>query len=199
MFEALAKSESAVAMQRDYTWRAKQAYQQALRLKPGWSEALAGMARVEELEGNPQRAAEYFQQSLQSMKGTESGDATCCHEAGLFYCRMKQFDLGVAALQRAVQIDPRNRTFAMNYGFALARAGRFEEGYTYFSRIMPPSDAAYQIAQMSQHLGDTERTKQFAAFALQQNPSHAQAQQLMARMEQPAVQQVQGIDAVPQQ
>lgn len=199
MYETLAKSAPDVAQQRDFTWRAKQAYQQALRIKPNWPTALAGLARVEELEGNPQKAAEQFQLSLQAVTGKDPSDAVACHEAGLFFGRIKQFDLSLAAMQKAVQFEPSNRTYAMNYGYTLARAGRYDEGYRYFSQMMNPSEAAFQIAQMSQHLGDSERTRQFAGFALQQNPAHAQAQQLIAKLDQPATQQVQNVEQTPNQ
>jgi tetratricopeptide (TPR) repeat protein len=201
MYEALARSEASnpntpnVAQQREMTWKAKQAYQQALRLKPNWAEALAGLARVQELEGNPQAATEHFQKAVQAAQSKE--DAVACHEAGLFYGRIKQFDLSIAAMLKANQLDPTNRTYAMNYGFALARAGRYEEGYTYFSKIMSPSDAATRMAQMSQHTGDLDRAKQYASFAVEQNPKNAQARELLTKLDQNAVQQAQGVEATP--
>ncbi|HQR07745.1 MAG TPA: hypothetical protein PLN21_13040 [Gemmatales bacterium] len=203
MYEALARSEATnpkapnVAQQREMTWKAKQAYQQALKLKPNWAEAQAGLARVEEMEGNPQAATEHFHQAVQAAQGKEPGDAVACHEAGLFYGRMKQFDLSIAALMKATQLEPTNRTYAMNYGFALARAGRYEEGYKYFSKIMSPSDAATRMAQMSQHTGDLDRAKQYANFALEQNPQNTQAREMLAKLDQPAVQQAQGLEATP--
>lgn len=200
MYEALAKSATETSKQHDFTWRAKQAYTQALRLRPDWPAAMAGLARVEELEGNPQNATEHFAKALQVATGKDPTDAIACHEAGLFFGRIKQFDKSIAAIQKAVQLDPNNRTFAMNYGYALARAGRYDDGYTYFSKIMNPSEAAFQIAQMSQHMGDVERTRQFAGFALQQNPGHVQAQQLLAKLDQPAtVQQAQDVTPAPNQ
>ncbi|MFT3879234.1 MAG: hypothetical protein QM703_06190 [Gemmatales bacterium] len=203
MYEALARSEStnpsstSIAQQRDMTWKAKQAYQQALRLKPNWAEALAGLGRVQELEGNPQGATEQFGLAVQAAQGKESGDAVACHEAGLFYGRMKQFDLSISAMLKATQLDPRNRTYAMNYGFALARSGRYEEGYQYFSKIMSPSDAATRMAQMSQHTGDLQRARQYVGFALEQNPQNTQAREMLTKLDQPAVQQAQGVEATP--
>jgi len=200
MYEALARSEAVspsantVAQQREMTWKAKQAYQQALRLKPNWAEALAGLARVEELESNPQKATEHFNLALQTAQTKD--DAVACHEAGLFYGRTKQFDQCIVAMQKATQLDPTNRTFAMNYGFALARSGRYDEGYTYFSKIMSPSDAATRLAQMSQHTGDVGRARQFANYAVEQNPQNAQARELLAKLDQPAVQQAQGVAPV---
>ena len=199
MYETLAKSTPEVAQQRDFTWRAKQAYQQALRLKPNWPAAIAGLGRVEEIEGNPRAAGEQFQLAVQLANSKEPGDAAACHEAGLFFGRVKQFDASIAAMTKAVQLDSSNRTYAMNYGFALARANRFDEGYLHFSKIMNPSEAAFQIALMTQHVGDVERTRQYASFALQQNPTHAQAQQLLAKLDQPAVQPTQSTEPTPNQ
>lgn len=203
MYEALARSEATnpntpnVAQQRDMTWKAKQAYQQALRLKPNWPEALAGLARVHELEDNPQAATEQFHLAVHSAQTKE--DAVACHQAGLFYGRLKQFELSIAAMLKASQLDPTNRTYAINYGFALARAGRYDEGYKYFSKIMSPSDAATRMAQMSQHTGDVDRARQFASFAVEQNPRNAQAREMLAKLDQPPVQQAQGVEATPHQ
>lgn len=192
MYENLAKSATNVTEQREMSWRAKQAYSQALRLKPGWPAAIAGLARVEENEGNVQGATQHFSQAMQNVTGKETTDASACHEAGLFFARIKQFDMSMAAMKRATELDPNNRTYAMNYGFTLARAGRYEEGYQYFSKIMNPSEAAFQMAQMARHVGDVERSRQFAGFALQQNPTNTQAQQFLAQLDQPAnIQQVQ--------
>ncbi|MBL8823360.1 MAG: hypothetical protein JNJ77_12280 [Planctomycetia bacterium] len=192
MYETLAKSATDVTEQRDKSWRAKQAYTQALRLKPGWPAAIAGLARVEEFEGNAQSASQHFSQAMQNVTGKDSTDAAACHEAGLFFARVKQFDLSLNAMKRAAELDPNNRTYAMNYGFTLARAGRYEEGYQYFSKIMNPSEAALQMAQMAKHVGDSERSRQYAGFALQQNPTNTQAQQFMAQLDQPAnIQQIQ--------
>jgi tetratricopeptide (TPR) repeat protein len=203
MYEALARSEAEnkssgnIARQRDLTWKAKQAFQQGLRLRPNWPEALAGLAKVEELEGNPQIATEHFQQAVQTAQNKE--DAGACHEAGLYFGRIKQFDLSIAAMQKATHLDPSNRSYAMNYGFALSRSGRFEDGYKYFSKIMSPSDAACRVAQMAQHMGDFDRVRQFAGLAVEQNPQNTQARELIASLDQPAVQQTQAVEASPNQ
>jgi tetratricopeptide (TPR) repeat protein len=201
MYESLASSANNVAQKRDFAWRGKQAYQQALRLRPGWPAATMGLARIEEQEGNIQQATAYFQQTLQQVTGKDLSDAQACHEAGLYFARQKQFDASMMAMQKAVQIDPSNRTYAMNYGFTLARAGRFDEGYAYFSRIMNPSEAAFQVAQMAKHVGDSQRCRQFTSFALQQNPSNKDAQELLARLDQAVtagVEQAQHVEATQQ-
>ncbi len=203
MYEALAQSEADnksspnLAQQRDMTWKAKLAYQQGLRLKPNWPAALAGLAKVEEMEGNPQSATEHFQQAVQAAQSKD--DAGACHEAGLFFGRVKQFDLSIAAMQKATQLDPNNRSYAMNYGFALSRSGRFEDGYKYFSKIMSPSDASCRVAQMAQHMGDVDRARQFAGLSVEQNPQNTQARELIASLDQPAVQQTQAVEATPNQ
>ena len=191
MYESLAQSTEDTMQKRNFGWRAKQAYEQALRLKPGWAPAQAGLARVDELEGNIQQAAVHFQLALQNITGKD--DANVCHQAGLFYARHQQYDNSVACMQRAIQLDPSNRTHMMNYGYTLARAGRFDESYQHFSKIMSPSEASFQLAQMARHMGDAERSKQYASYALQQNPKHTQAQQLLTQLQEPAVQQAEAV------
>jgi tetratricopeptide (TPR) repeat protein len=193
MYEALYKSAKEPLQQRDMAWRAKQAYSQAERLRPQWPQAIAGMARMLELEGNVPGAIQYYQTSLQFSSGTSS-DATLCHEAGMFFTRQKMFEQALTCMQRAMQAEPGNRSFAMNYGFALARAGRFDESYLHFSKILSPGDASYQVALMAHHLGLADVCQRFAEQAVQADPAKASdAQTLMASLTQPAseVQQAQ--------
>lgn len=201
MYESLARSATETIQKREMSWRAKQAYSQALRLRPGWAAAEVGLARVEELEGNPQSATQHFQQALQMVNGKEKDDAAACHEAGLFFGRNKQFDLSIVAMQKASQFEPGNRTFAMNLGFSLARAGRYDEAYQYFGKIMNASEAAYQMAQMTNHVGDKDRCRMYAGIALQANPANSQAKQLLTSLDQPAqpatIQQVQTQGTLP--
>jgi tetratricopeptide (TPR) repeat protein len=193
MYETLSSTAVDVAQKRNFSWRAKQAYQQALKLRPEWAVATMGIARVEEMEGNIQNASMNFSKAVQQVSGKDVHDAAVCHEAGLFFARQKQFDASVMAMHKAAQIDPSNRTYAMNYGFTLARAGKFDEGYQYFSTIMNQSDAAFQIAQMAKHVGDTQRSRQYANFALQQNPANQQAQELLTKLDQPAATDIQQV------
>lgn len=201
MYETLARSATDTMQKRELAWRGKQAYSQALRLKPGWASAEVGLARLEDFEGNPQSATAHYQQVLQMVNGKDKEDGQACHEAGLFFARYKQFDLSITAMQKASQFDPSNRTFAMNYGFTLARAGRFDDAFQHFGKIMNSSDASFQMAQMAQHVGDVERSRMYAGLALQNNPNNTQAQQLLASLNQPAVpaavQQVQNTEAAP--
>ncbi|HMP18377.1 MAG TPA: hypothetical protein PKD72_15235, partial [Gemmatales bacterium] len=172
--------------------------QQALRLRPGWAAASMGLARGEEQEGNLQQATAYAHQALQQVTGRDILEAGTCHEVGLFFARLKQFDASLAAMHKAVQIDPSNRTYAMNYGFTLARSGRMEDSYQYFCKIMNPAEAAYQVALMARHVGDTQRARQYASLVLQQNPSHKEATELLTKLEQATstdVQQVQQLES----
>lgn len=199
MYETLSATSVEVAQKRDFSWRAKQAYNQALKLRPGWPAATAGLARVEELEGNVQNASVNFQLAVQQVSGKDVSEAAVCHEAGLFFARQKQFDASLMAMQKAVQIDAGNRTYAMNYGYTLARTGKFDESFQYFSKISNPGEAAFQVAQMAKHVGDTQACRQYANFAVQQNPKHQQAQELLTMLDQPAAASVQQAQHTEQQ
>ncbi len=199
MYETLSATSVDVAQKRDFGWRAKQAYNQALKLRPGWAAATAGLARVEELEGNVQNASVNYQLAVKQVTGKDVAEAAVCHDAGLFFARQKQFDASLMAMQKAVQLDSFNRTYAMNYGYTLARTGKFEESFQYFSKISNPSEAAFQVAQMAKHVGDTQTCKQYASIAVQQNPKHQQAQELLALLDQPAATAVQQAQHTEQQ
>src|SRR5262249_10896361 len=145
----------------------------------------AGLARVDELEGNPTGAAQHYSQCMQYITG-KPDDARVLYEAGMFFARQKQFDQGLQAMQKAVQLEPSNRTFAMNYSFTLARPVRCEDSYRHFLQITTPLDAGYQVALMANHLGNTEVARQFATLAIQANPQNSnEVQAFLAGLDQP--------------
>jgi Flp pilus assembly protein TadD len=194
MYEALYKGATDATQQRDLGWRAKQAYGQADRLRPQWPAALAGLARMSELEGNTPAATQYYQACVQACTGKQQGHGAFCQEAGLFFTRQKQFDQALGCMQRAMQLEPANRSYTMNYGFALARAGRFEESHLHFTKILSPGDASYQVALMAHHLGMGDVCQRYAELAVQADAKKAsEVQSLLASLKQPAgdVQQVQ--------
>lgn len=191
MYESLYKSSEDPLQKRDFAWRAKKAYQQAEQLAPHSAVALAGLARIDELEGNPMGASQHYSQCLQYTTG-KPGDAGIVFEAGMFYARQKQFDQALQMMVRAMQLEPGNRSYAMNYGFTLARAGRFEESYRHFLQITTPVDAGYQVALMAKHVGNIEVARQYGMLAVQANPQNsAEAQAFLTALDQPAPTQVQ--------
>jgi tetratricopeptide (TPR) repeat protein len=196
MYESLSKDAKDPQQQRGLAWRAKQAYGQAERLKPNWAPALAGQARMLEVEGNIPAATQQYQACLQLCN--TKGDAACCHEAGLYFTRQKQFDAALAALGRATQLEPSSRPFAMNYGYTLARAGRFEESHHYFSKILSPADAAYQVALMARHVGEADACRRFCEQASLDPQKTADAQALLASLNQASdIQQAGATQATP--
>src|SRR5689334_5206478 len=69
MLESLAREAKNPQQQRDFIWRAKQAYSQAEHLRPQWAPAIAGQARLLELEGNIPAATQQYQSCVQLCNG----------------------------------------------------------------------------------------------------------------------------------
>lgn len=185
MYEALYQAAQDPLARRDFAWRAKKAYQQAEHLSPHWMAAIAGLARIDDLEGNPTGAAQHYSLCLQYSTG-KPDEADVLFEAGMFFARQKQFDQALMMMSRSIQLEPGNRSIAMNYGFTLARAGRFEESYRHFMQITTPLDAGYQVALMAQHLGNTEVARQYAMLAIQASPQNSsEVQAFLTSLDQP--------------
>ena len=86
----------------------------------------------------------------------------------------------------------------MNYGYTLARAGRFEESLHYFSKILSPGDAAYQVALMARHVGDADVCRRYCQQAAMDPQKSADAQALMASLNQVSdIQQAGATQATP--
>ena len=87
------------------------------------------------------------------------------------------------AYARAVKIDPENRVYRIHWGFTLARAGRYEEGFECLSRSMREAEARYNLAMMMVHNGDVERAKRELRLAQQADPNFGAAAEKLAALE----------------
>jgi superkiller protein 3 len=156
------------------------AYEQALSIDPKNRTSLIGLARVQSKQGNHPRAVESYRAAVQ----VNPNDAELWHEFGMCWGRQKQWDQAIPALYKAVSLDPRNAIYSNNYGWTLARAGQFQDSFEHFCRTVGEARAHYNLARMAQHLGQTNLSRQYAEAALRVDPQLAEAQQLLAQLDE---------------
>ena len=98
-------------------------------------------------------------------------------------CRAKNWNTAVEGLGKASELDPGNRQYSTTLGFALARAGRYEESYLALARHNGEPKAHFDLARMLRHLNQPELARQQVALALQKDPSMADARALAAELD----------------
>lgn len=159
-----------------YYEQARRVFQQAQAKDPGNLQAVQGLARVADKQGQTAAANQLYEQLAQQCPR----DANLQNEYGWFLARNKQWAQAAGCFQRACDLDPTNAKFASDLGHTLARAERFEESCTVFRRHMSEGQACYRVALMAKHLKREDVCKHFAQLALQSEPQLQDAKQMLA-------------------
>jgi tetratricopeptide (TPR) repeat protein len=159
--------------------KARVEYQQALSIDPNCLLAYFGLAKLYLDMGDYDHALATYQKAL---KG-HAKNASIWFELGMCHSRQKQWDKGIEALAKAVELDPENRLYVNTLGFAQARAGRYEESLASFQRVNSEGQAHYRLAQMLQHVQQPVLCKYHLQVALQKDPRLEAAQKMLDQME----------------
>jgi tetratricopeptide (TPR) repeat protein len=161
--------------------QARKSYQQALKVDPKYIPAMLALARLYEARDDHARALAMYDQALR----LNPKDAGIWCDLGMCRARRKEWGEAITALRKATELDPENKQYSNYLGFTLARAGQFDESYNAFRKTQGEAVAHYNVARMLNHVGQTELGKQHLRLALQADPKMAQAQQLLAQLENP--------------
>jgi tetratricopeptide (TPR) repeat protein len=166
--------------------RARRSYQQALEIEPNNIPALKALALLYVTIKDHDRAIAAYQSALKAVPK----DASIWFDLGMYQMQCKEWAPAVEDLRQAVALDPENRHYTKTLGFCLARAGRFDESLICLQQAVGPAEAHYDVARMQLHLQQDEAAKRHLYLALQADPQHHGARELLARLEAPPTQQV---------
>jgi TolB-like protein/Tfp pilus assembly protein PilF len=150
---------------------------QALALAPDLAQAHLALAFVSHL-GNLDftQAGEEYDRAL----ALAPGNAQVLRNSGAFVAQMGHFDAGLAAIRRAVVLDPLARVSHLMLGRALYAARRYEEAVAVFAEtisIDPDSKPTYAQRGLAYYgLGDLES----ARASCETKPDEWQSQQCLA-------------------
>jgi tetratricopeptide (TPR) repeat protein len=158
---------------------ALKAYQQALQIDPKYLPGYRSLANLYWDLNDGTHAAQMYQKALQLYPK----DASLWADLGLGLFRQKDFAGGLGALGKAVALEPENREYSNAYGYALARAGQYDQALVVFMRHNEPAKAHFNLARMLAHLGQPDLSLQQVRMALSQNPNLSEARALQAELE----------------
>jgi tetratricopeptide (TPR) repeat protein len=175
--EANSAEQSAVQKQQ-LREQARKAYQQALTLDEKYLPALQELAVLYVAMDDHAHAVGTLQKALQFYPQ----DAKLWYELGMCHSRQKEWQPALEALGKAVERDPENRQYVNTLGYALARAGRYDESLACFGRVNGEAKAHYNLARMLRHMDQPELTRQHLELALQKDPELADAKSLLGEM-----------------
>lgn len=162
---------------------ARQAYLKALEKDPKYVPAHIALARWHDNAGNHQKAIATYQSALK----VAPKDRSLWSCLGMCHARAKEWDAATDSLRKAVELDPDDRQCAKTLGLCLARAGRYEESLVVLDKTVGKAEAHYTVARMSHHVQQDEVSKHNVRLALQYEPDHGPARELLDELEGRAI------------
>jgi tetratricopeptide (TPR) repeat protein len=161
--------------------RARQAYQEALKIDANDLSALKALAKLYATIGDHDRAVATYKRAIKS----HPKDSSLSYDLGMYHARCKEWDTAIASLRRALSLDPEQRLCVHSLGFCLARAGRYDESFAAFAKLEGEPAAHFNLARMLEHMHENELAIEHLRLALKAKPDFAPAQQLLAVLEGP--------------
>jgi Flp pilus assembly protein TadD len=177
--EQMADDPNRPASEREqYRAKARQSYQKAVEADAKYAPAYLALAASYAATNECEQALAHFAKATQ----TAPNDATVWAAQGNYFARMKEWDHAIESLSRAIQLEPGNKDHLKKLGFALARAGRVEEGYAVLAKCMSEPEARYNVARMLQHLEQPMACRWYLQMALQADPNYQPAREALAAL-----------------
>jgi Flp pilus assembly protein TadD len=158
--------------------KARQSYQKAIETDPKCGPAYLALAASYAVTNDREQASANFAKAVK----LAPNDAGVWAAQGSFYARIKEWDAAIESLSRAVQLEPENKEHQKKLGFALARAGRVDEGYAVLAKCMSEAEARYNVARMLQHLEQPMACRWYLQMALQADPNYEPAREALAAL-----------------
>ncbi|MGE3809152.1 MAG: tetratricopeptide repeat protein [Gemmataceae bacterium] len=158
---------------------ARRAYQQAVKLDPQCLPAYLGLGRHYQAMEKYDNAVETYQRGLHNMPREKQ----LWFEMGMCQARHKEWDPALDSLRMATQLDPENPVYNNMLGFCLARAGRYDECLTLFTRTQGEAKAHYNLARMLQHVNRPAECKHHLRLAMQADPQLTAAREMLVALE----------------
>ncbi|MEZ6139692.1 MAG: tetratricopeptide repeat protein [Zavarzinella sp.] len=153
----------------------RQLFQQALAVEPTNVDAYIGLESLYQHTGEVEKRLE-IERKLIEMHGN---NGKVWERRAVRLAQERKFDQAAEAYQKAHESDPDNRMYRIHLGFTLARAKRYEEGYKWLANSMREPEARCRLAQMMLHNQDLVQARQQLQYALQIDPQHAEARQML--------------------
>jgi len=146
-------------------------YQQVLKRDAKNVDAMMGMARAYKGMNEKDRCVEWYTKATKQAPN----NAQIRGEMGQSLDSLKDREAAINCYHQATKIDPVNKDYRKALGFALARAGRYEEASAWLNRCMAPADAHVAIGRMMDHNGQRDQATQHYAMALKVDPNNETA------------------------
>jgi tetratricopeptide (TPR) repeat protein len=180
---AKASSNVYVAVARMYEQAGKLAeaekqYQLALNENKNDVAAMLGYARLKEEMDKPEEAIALYQKASK----IAPEEPTVFNNLGLCYARRNMKDEAVAALGRAILLQPKNALYRNNIAAVLVENGKMQEAYSHLRAVNSDAVSYYNLGYLLYKKGKTQEALRHFTIAAQLDPSMEQAKQWVVKL-----------------
>jgi tetratricopeptide (TPR) repeat protein len=170
--------------QADKLGEAEQQYLLALNAKRDFLPALLAYAELKERMGEPDNAIQIYQRAA----AVYPHESAVYNNMGLCFARQGRLDDAASALNRAVQMSPKNVRYRNNIATVLVDRGSVREAFEQLRQVHGEAAAYYNVAYLLNKKGQTQAAIQHFAQALRADPSMVAAKNWMNYLERTTTQ-----------
>jgi Tfp pilus assembly protein PilF len=156
---------------------AEQQYEKALKASPNDLNALVGLARLHDRQGQSVKAVQFYERAVKS----HGKDALVYNDLGLYYARQKQLDKSIQYLAKAVDLQPDNARYRNNLATVLVESGRTGEALAQLSRANSEAVAHYNVGFLLHKRGQQNEAVQHLQQAIALDPDLTPAREMLAQ------------------
>lgn len=166
-------ASAAFLEQRGARDEARQRYEELLAADAKSTDAVLGLARLDQVAGRNAEAEAGFQRAVRM----ENASARTLDALGQFYVDQKRWNEAIATLQKASSTVPNDKTYRFHYAIALAKSGQINEAIPVLRSTVEPAAVHYNIGLILHDRGDLAGAEEQFSQALIENPRLQPAQQ----------------------
>lgn len=154
---------------------ARSSYQMALNHDSRSTDAIIGLARLDQLAGRMGKAEQGYQKALKMQPNNPQA-----HDAlGQFYANQEDWAQALDHLNAAMMAAPDATSYRHHLAVALARSGRAQESLPHFVKTVGEAEAHYNLGYILYEQGNLSGAKEHLTQAVLKKPGLAVAQQML--------------------
>ena len=157
---------------------AREAYQQVLASNPRSTEAVLGLARLDQAAGRSQQAEQGFQKAVR-LKPREAAPLA---ELGQFYSSEKRWKEAIATLQMAASLAPDEPAYQHYLAATVARSGDYAAAIPLFTKAVGEAEAYYNVGCILYEQGRPDLAERYLQQAISKRPDLEPARRMLAQL-----------------
>jgi len=170
---------------------ARQSYEQALTSNPRSTDALIGLARINQLAGRNREAERGYTKALQfNPNNPQALDAI-----GQFYASQKRWDDTIDVLNKAMLAAPREPLYRFHLAVALTKQGNYDAAMPHFTHTVGEAEGHYNIGRILTNDGNLQQAEEHFLLALSKKPNLSEAQTMLEQVRHSLSDDVQVVSA----